>query len=244
MHRPRHNNNPWLDPRQVVSTPGQFEVATREALDVLASPPTRDAVLALALRSVEGGRLPEELEPFVSFVEGPLANAVWSVLGEDAADSVRVQLASITSRLARAVDTHELDAPRVIGRVPVRSSTAAAEGDERIDEPRDDSHSLSSAEVSMSRQKTTEPDSPTRSGSRVRRIHHYSLSHRLTERTNLFLRVVIEGHRGPALCARMGVQSVDELEQLFVAQTGTTVYEAAIEILTSTASKSGRRSSA
>lgn len=221
MHHPRRTKGPWLDPQQVGSTPGQFEVATREALDVLASPPTRDAVLALALQSVEGGRLPEELEPFVSFVEGPLAMAVWSVLGEDAADSVRVQLASITGRVARAVDAHAQDAPRVIGRVPVRSS-----------------------EASMSRQKTTEPDSPTRSGSRVRRIHHYSLNHRLTERTSLFLRVVIEGHRGPALCARMGVQSVDELEQLFVAQTGTTVYEAAIEILTRAASKSGRQSSA
>lgn len=71
--------------------------AIAEAIDAVAAPAVRDAVLASALRSARRSCIPERGAAVANFVQGPLFFALERVLGETAAAAVCDELRAITA---------------------------------------------------------------------------------------------------------------------------------------------------
>ncbi len=81
---------------------GPVERAVVEAIDALAVPKVRNAVIALALRWGQHPRIPERGPDVVSFFRGPLFAAAEQVLGVGAAESLEAQLAPIAEMVGSA----------------------------------------------------------------------------------------------------------------------------------------------
>ncbi len=79
-----------------------------EAIDALAVPKVRNAVVALALRWARAERIPERGPEVADFVQGPLFAAAEQVLGLGAAESLEEQLRPV----AELVRTQEISSVR------------------------------------------------------------------------------------------------------------------------------------
>jgi len=85
-----------------VAKGGLVERAVVEALDALAAPKVRSAILALAMRWGRTDRIPERGPDVALFISGALFAAAEQVLGLAAAESIEHQLAPVAAMVSSA----------------------------------------------------------------------------------------------------------------------------------------------
>ncbi|MEZ4340563.1 MAG: hypothetical protein R3B82_28415 [Sandaracinaceae bacterium] len=89
-----------MEPLQNAPSTSLVERTVVEAIDALATPKVRNAVIALALRWGRHSSIPERGSEVADFFRGPLFAAAEQVLGLGAAESLEMQLAPIAGMLA------------------------------------------------------------------------------------------------------------------------------------------------
>ncbi|MCB9593398.1 MAG: hypothetical protein H6719_11760 [Sandaracinaceae bacterium] len=92
-----------------------MERAVVEAIDALAVPKVRNAVLALALRWAQHERIPERGPEVADFVRGALFAAAEQVLGQGAAESLEGQLLPV-AEMVRSTEVSSVRPSRPPGR--------------------------------------------------------------------------------------------------------------------------------
>ncbi len=92
----------------------------------------------------------------------------------------------------------------------------------------------------MRRSNPTRPDH--RRARRSRALSEFANERQISREHERLLAAVVEGRRGRALYAMVGVSSLEAAERDFEYRTGTDLYQAAIEVLRRAARKSPRMS--